>query len=318
MESKPNRKPVVKQHATATGARPKEPPKVKQPAAVPPPPVVPAANPRSSTTVKSVMDLFYSSDALQKMYAERCVAAFSEFLKGNGPFPKAVNTLSDIADFVVMQRNFPLTTGRSLCEEFFLATFASLSTDKRKKKDKEVSQPDKVKESTPPAPKKLNAEPAKPGKIFPPPAKAGKANIRVQPFVTKFTEAVPTIPRFLEYFPHPRQQTFSSSGGLHPVSDCAVCAEFGFYNTVDALGKKRLLTIPQKIFIARIHTMVNSDGRAIGWDDFETYLDTKDPVPDNASSLPGPSAPSIDEAMAIDEIVIHHNPGETWADSERG
>jgi len=262
--------------------------------------------------VKSVMDIFYSSDVLQRMYAERCVALFSDYIKGNGTYPKAINTLSDIADFVVTQRNFTMPTGKSLCEEFFLATFAALSTDKRKKKEKDVPQPDKVMEKSAPPQKKHNSTELSQGKIFPIPAKPGKTNIRNQPMVKKFTESIPTFPRFLEYFPNPRQQTFSSNGGLHPVSDCAICAEFGFYNAADALGKKRILSVPQKIYVVRIHSMVNSNGAIGDWTGFDVYLDTKDSSPPDAPVISS-APPEPDEAMMTDELVIHDS--ETnWAD----
>jgi len=298
------------QHAKAKGAILKEKPKEIQPKVTPPVLVPPADQPRASSTVKSVMDIFYSSEILQKMYADRCVAMFNEFIKGDRPYPRAINTLPDITDFVVTQRNFVLPTGKSLCEEFFLATFAALSTDKRKKKEKEPTQPCLVEGKQEPPAKKLNSVEASQGKIFPIPSKPGKANVRAKRTVNNFGDAIATYPRFLEFFPNPRQHTFSSNGGLHPVIDCKICAEFGFYNSSDATGKKRLLLLPQKIYIARIHDMVEPNGSIKDWTGFDAYLDARDNDSGTSPPLEQPPATSIDEAMVTDDLVIHSN--ESW------
>lgn len=200
--------------------------------------------------LKSVMSFFNSTPFLQKLYAEHVTSRLALFIGGTTTeYPHDLNTPRDIADFVLKNRNVKIgEADESLADAFLMMHIAAASP--KRKKGREL-QPEEEKN------KKTKVVKPTTGSG---PHESKNVILKELPKIETLSMPLSAVPLFLDFFPHPKAEIFSSNGGLHDVT-CALCREIGFYNVVD--GKKRGLLLHQKRWATALHQEIGSDGKSI-------------------------------------------------------
>jgi hypothetical protein len=218
--------------------KPKVPPQTGAKAMTVPVSVIPS--------MTDVVGFFYSVPEIQVSYAQQSAAKLLAFAKNPKlPYPKEINTPSDIADFCLKNRHVKIDSiGDSLAGAFMSLV---INDAKRKKKsEKPVTEsPDKKKQVV-----KKDEQ------------KATPIAAKTLRDMDKKAMEIPllSIPGAVKFFSQPRASVFSSVGGLHDTS-CGVCLEVGFYNI--KAGERRGLTLAQKRWAEALHQTINPDGRSI-------------------------------------------------------
>jgi len=266
--------------------------------------------------VRQAMEFFNSSVELQKMYAAHVATIFKNFADGRrSTYPHDLNTPQDIAAFAFNNRNVSL--GEDTLSDTFMkmVLYPNSTFQAKRKKQEEHSLRDaalvKVSKKASPASKELaknfkKTEAPKATAKGPTPATSNLNVRQKQPVGIAYVAL--NAPRFMSFFPSPREKVTMSEKGLHAVAQCQLCKEIGHFTHVD--GKKKPLTLSQRFYVAMLHDLTDKDGNLAG--DAEARLAICKLAPDpkattesapaeEAQAAPPPSKPWADEPVDMED-----------------